>query len=229
MGRIYKRLNEYQIALSAYWVGLGISLFIIPWWVACSTHRVIFHFKNIFSILFFFIGFWIITWKKNLTRSIVLFLLAVIIIWIMPSHDEMKSFWEYIRNYFSLFTIGSYLYLFHFIVDKQGELESNNSSYLSLVHSRYLEYLRNFIWISVFVLLTLVTVYVTFSKEQLGGLAGPAAYPRVVWLLHICISYLAGILLVLYAFHISIKKIEQESLNAEYNKNINQKSCSDHE
>lgn len=212
--------SNYKVALVFYWLFIYISLFIIPLWIESNLGQRFFY-KLVFWLLFF-VGLWIIRFIDNKRSwSLVLktfFLLAclfltMIFMPMLPGKEKFLGYMGYPRSLVSYISIAVFIFLYEFIIYEQGELElSEDNHYIELVHKRYLEYLHSFIWISVFAFLTVATIYVNWISK-IESLALPQEYPRIIWLFHLCISYFLGVLLVFFAFHLAINKVEKKLLN----------------
>lgn len=227
-----------RIFLLFYWLIINSCFIVTPYLSQVITGKPVNKVPHVLNLLinhwpiplFFFIGLFIILKFYNTNKllgRIGLFFSLIITLYIitsnMPlysdSYDKTKEIFSYLlrysgmRAYFLITISTTWLLLFNFFLysELRTDLLIKDESYNKLVHKRYLEYMHNFVWISIFGLLTFVLLYLRLI-ESLGagkGIASPEGYPRAVWLMQLLFLCFLGIVLVLYAFHTKLKEIEE--------------------
>jgi len=111
------------------------------------------------------------------------------------------------------FTVFYYLILYFEKINEQRNLD--------LLYNRYMEYLKIFVWLAGFGLISYATIFanVAIKRSGLGNMGG-LCYSPVAALLHVVLILIFGISLVIYAFHVKLKQIE---VSKKFNKKSNKK------
>jgi len=113
----------------------------------------------------------------------------------------------YLRSAFCAFLTIAFIlsFLFFLYFEKEKDI---SRKHIILVHRRYLEYLRSFIWISMF----LLVAYLAWELNAVGRfeeLSAPSHFPLIIGLIQLISVFSFGVCLVFYAFHVRLQEIEQ--------------------
>lgn len=142
------------------------------------------------------------------------FFSILILLWV-----KCKELCSSFSIYSSLIPIIGNLWLFNFILynEKIGEIPPNK---LSFVHARYLEYLKNYIWVVIFgvfgyytwqfnkELSEFVIKEESIKKAFISVMSSSTCYPLWKSLFQVGASSFAGVILIFHAFHFKLKEIE---------------------
>lgn len=141
-------------------------------------------------------------------------ILVIIVAWLYINGKEMNTS---LRQYFIALAIVGNIGLFNFILYDE-EITEKKADHM---HRRYLEYLRNYVWVITFILIGYFTWQFENIQSQLAikteatvknciaAMSYPPHYPLCWSLLQFMVAILGGIILVAYAFHAKLREIEK--------------------
>lgn len=209
-----------------------ISILGFPIGVGKKTLDLILNWDSLKPLLLLCVGFCILYKKYSSPRSyirnsvwtfVILFVtLYFVRLYIDPNDVSFNGYYSWLysttpvkaisfliifcRAPFLLLLVTIFILLFNFIIYSEEKEELNKCP--KIKHKKYLQYLQTFSWILAFGFLASVPIFTTLADKLKGSISGPPEYPRIIWLVQLFIIFLFGISLVIYAFHIKLKEIE---------------------
>lgn len=236
MKKLYRNLKDNVDCrfLLMYWLIVSACFLLAPYFSQIFTGKPVNKLPNLVSLLinhwtilcYFIIGLLAILifysenklWMRiifSVSLGTLLYKITSNISLYNVSYDDTGNAFNYLirysgmRTWFLISISVIVILLFNIILYSYINLKLlADDTYKGLVHKRYLEYMHNFIWISVFGLLTFMLLYLNLLNNLNKTIVEPEGYPRVVWLIQLLFISFCSIGLILYAFHIKLKEIE---------------------
>ncbi len=118
----------------------------------------------------------------------------------------------YLRFVFCALATVTFIAVFYGVLYFEMVSSSISDRSRQLIHHRYLEYFRSFLWGVAFILVGYLSweIGASDSFEKLGV---PSRFSSIVGLLQLATIFGGGIVLVMYGFHTKLKEIEGENLD----------------
>lgn len=196
-------MKRYLLMLMAYWIIASISFIWIPILFNSSCPVVILRCCIGTILAFIFLILMVFLLRDRPLAVIFLPLLAPAA---SLTYNILSSGKLTLRAAFCAWSVLVFIFSFIGVIFFE-KVQLKSEPQRNLMHHRYIEYLRSFIWLVIFG----IVGFLTWEKDVLGHINLPAMPPQdsaIMGLLQL-ICVFSGIGFVAYAFHVKLKQIEE--------------------